>query len=84
MENINNVSTELMMIRYLRMKENSQKANKKYRETHKDKMNEIAHNYYNRNKETIRIKCLSYYHNKKNKPISSVELNNNYNTSIKV
>jgi hypothetical protein len=42
---------EILLERLQKYKDNLKKAQKKYRENNKEKINEIARNYYNRNKD---------------------------------
>ncbi len=71
MNSLQNESNELLVERYIKYRDSMSKANKKYRETHKEKMNELSKNYYHRKKndeefmEKMRTRARERYHAKK-------------------
>ena len=56
-DNENGLTVELIVTRYNKMRENLRKACRKYSGTHKEKINEIARNYYNQHKDDPEYKA---------------------------
>ena len=50
------INVKLIVSRYNKMRENLRKACRKYSETHKEKINEIARNYYKEHKDNPEYK----------------------------